>query len=187
MPPPIIPLPASAVRFHLTPHRREAGVTIAEAIIGAAITTVAISGMCLASANCLKVARAHRELLIADHCLQQRTEQYGAASWTQITDPNGVSVLLAQAPVANAPALQDQTEKITIAAYPAVTPAVAPIVVVRSLDGTTNILSQPPAGFSLRNALAVRLDFQETWTSAQGRRVRIRESSSIIALGGLLH
>ncbi len=165
----------------------EAGVSIAEAIIGAAITTIAVTGLCLASADCLKVARAHRELLIADHCLQQRTEQYGAASWTQITDSSGVSALLAQAPLANASALQDQTEKITVNAYPAVTPPVAPIIVTRSLGGAISILSQPPAGFSLRNSLAVRLDFQEAWTSAQGSRLRIRESSSIIALGGLLH
>ena len=118
--------------------------------------------------------------------MQQRIEQFRAASWTQVTDATNASTILAQ-PSANDGTLQAQTETITISAYPAVTPAVAPISVNRIAAGGTTILTVPPVGFSLRSATAVRIDIQESWTSAQAGRTRQRAGSTVVALGGLLH
>ena len=162
-----------------------AGNTLLEVMVGVSIAAIGITGLCVANANSLSIARAHRELLIIDQCLQQRTEQCRTASWAQITDPAGISDLLSQSPVGTASLLQSRSEKITVSAYPPVTPPVAPIVVTRDATGTTTVVSQPPAGFYLRNALAVRIDLQETWASAQGRRTRVRETSTVVALGSL--
>lgn len=162
-------------------------------MVGIAIASIGITSLCVANANSFSITRAHKEILVANQCLQQRTEQYSAATWTQITDPTAACNLLGQVPVnglapaSSASLLPDQTETITISAYPPVTPAVTPLVVSRDSSGTTTIVSQPPAGFYLRNALSVRIDFRETWTSNQGRRPRMRECSTVVALGGLLH
>ena len=166
--------------------KSRAGSTLVESLVSAAIASTAIAGLCVANANCLGIARAHKEVMVADQCTQQRLEQFRAATWTQVTDATNVSLILAQ-PSANDGSLQGQIETVTISAYPVVTPAVTPISVNRVAAGGTNILTLPPVGFSLRSATAVRIDIQESWTSAQGKRTRQRAGSTVVALGGLLH
>lgn len=173
--------------FQQPTSRQQAGSTVAETIIATAIASIGITSLCVASAHCIGIARAHRELLIADHCLQGRTEQFRSANWLQVTDAAQVQNLLNTPPDGNTDALADQQETITVSAYPPVTPSVAPITANKDSSSAVSILSQPPSGFYLRNVAAVRIDFRETWTSAQGKRPRTRESSTVIAAGGLLH
>ena len=168
------------------PRTSRAGSTLVESLVSAAIASTAIAGLFVANATCLGLARAHKEVLVADQCLQQRVEQFRAATWTQVTDTGNASTILAQ-PSANDGTLQSQVETITISPYPVVTPTVNPITVTRDPTGLTTILTQPPVGFSLRSATAVRIDVQESWTSAQARRTRQRTASTVVALGGLLH
>ena len=153
-------------------------------MLGTAIASLGIAGLCVANAQCLRIARAHRETLTASYCLQQRAEQFRAANWTQITDPVGVSGLLNTAAV-NDDSLGSHSENVTVTPYPAVSPAVAPISVTRDPTGAVTVNSQPPAGFALRNVLSVRIDFQESWFSSNDRP-RSRESSTVITYGGLL-
>ena len=163
----------------------QAGGGIVEAVVGTSIAVIGIAGLTLANGNCLSIARAHRELLTADHCLQQRADQFRGAGWSQITGASGVQSLLNVAAV-NDDSLASHVEQVTVTAYPAVVPAVAPIVVTRDATGNTTITSQPPAGFILRNSAAVRLDFEEDWASSSGNRPRSRQTSTVIAFGGLL-
>ena len=162
-----------------------AGSTLVESMVSAAIASTALAGLCVANASCLGIARSHKEFLVADQCLQQRIEQFRAANWSQLTDSNSASSILAQ-PSANDGSLQGQTETITISAYPAVIPPAAPIIISRDATGLLSILSQSPVGFSLRSSTAVRVDIQEAWVSAQARRTRQRTASTVVALGGLL-
>ena len=153
-------------------------------MLGPALASLGVAGLCVANAQCIRIARAHREIVTADHCLQQRADQFRAANWTQITDPIGLGTLMA-APLVNDDALSNHAENVTVTPYPAVSPAVAPISVTRDPTGATMSNSQPPAGFILRNVAAVRIDLQETWSSNNGRP-RSRQSSTVIAFGGLL-
>ena len=178
-------IPAATRRFALSASRGRWGGSVAEALVGTAIAATGLTSLCVANADCLGITRAHREALVANQCLQQRVEQYRAANWKQVTDANNVRALLSQAP-ANDQVLDGQTETVIVSAYPPVQPSVDPIKVTRAADGTVTLVSQP-GGYSLRDALAVRVDFQESWTSAQGHRTRIRETSTVIALGGTLH
>ena len=173
--------------FQRPTFRHRAGSTVTETVIATAIASIGITSLCVASAHCIGIARAHREILIADQSLQGRVEQFRSANWLQVTDANQVQSLLNTPPAGNINTLSDQQETITISAYPPVTPAVAPITASRDTSNAVSLVSQPPGGFYLRNATAVRIDFRETWTSAQGRRTRIRESSTVVAAGGLLH
>lgn len=164
----------------------QSGSTLIEALVGTAVAAVGIVGLCVANAECLGITRSHREVLVADQCLQQRTEQFRNASWWQLTDPASACGLLNQSTANGAP-LQDQAETVTISAYPQPTPAATALVVRRSGNDSATVVSQPPTGFSLRGSIALRIDFQESWTSAQGRRGRARAASTIIALGGLFN
>ena len=164
--------------------RRQNGSTLVEVMLGTAIASLGIAGLCVANAQCLRIARAHREMLTANYCVTQRADQFRAANWTQITDPVGVSGLLTVAAV-NDDSLGNHAETVTVSAYPAVSPAVAPISVTRDATGATTVNSQPPTGFSLRNTTAVQINFQESWSSNNGRP-RSRESTTVIAYGGLL-
>lgn len=177
-----------SARFGRITDRSQAGAGIIEAMIGTVIATIGILALCVANADCLSITRAHKEVLVADQCLLQRIDQYRAANWQQITDSSSAATLLNQAPLAaNYNVLQNQTETVTISAYPPVTPAIAPVVVTRDPTGLTTVLSQPPLTFNLRYATAVRIDFLETWTSVQGQRPRSLQMSTVVALGGLLH
>ena len=164
---------------------RRTGSTLVETMVGAAIAALGLISLYVANSQCLGITRAHREILTADHCMEQRTEQCRAATWTQLTTTGGVQALLNIAPV-NDDSLGGHTEKITVSANPTVTPPVSSIVVTRDASGNTAVVSQPPAGFYLQNSASVRIDFQETWISAQGGRTRSRETSTVIASGGLL-
>ncbi len=182
-------LAANSPRFGRLAPKAVSGSGLVETLVGGAIATLGITGLCVANANCLSIARSHREVLIVNQCLQQRAEQYRAANWRQVTDPNSALALSQNPPAsANYSALQDQSETITITPYPAVTPpTVIPLVITRDATGVSTIVSQPDLTFNLRASAAVRIDFLESWTSAQGRRPRTRSTTTVIALGGLLH
>ena len=154
-------------------------------MVGTVVAAFGLIGLYVANSQCLSTTRAHREILTAEHCLEQRTEQYRAATWTQLTTASGVQALLNVAPV-NDGSLGNHSEKITVSANPAVVPPVNSIVVTRDPNGNTAVTSQPPASFYLQNSSSVRIDFQEQWTSATGGRTRSRETSTIVASGGLL-
>ena len=163
----------------------QAGSSLVETLVSTSIAAISIAGLCVANANCLGIVRAHREMLVADQCLQQRIELFRSANWSQVTDASSASTVL-NTPSANDGSLNGQTEMITISPYPPVQPAVVPIALIRNTDGTIGTLSFPPPGFSLRSAVAVRVDLQEAWVSAQGGRRRVRSASTVVALGGLL-
>ncbi len=161
----------------------QAGATLVETMVGTAIAALGLIGLYVTSSQCLGTTRAHREILTAEHCLEQRTEQYCAATWTQLTTPAGVQALLNIAPVNDA-SLANHTERITVSAYPAVSPDPHPIIVTRDANGNTAVASQPTGSFNLQNSASVRIDFQEAWNAAQGGRSRSRETSTVVANGG---
>ena len=115
-------------------------------MIGTIIAAFGLIGLYVANGQCLSTTRAHREILTAEHCLEQRTEQCRAATWTQLTTTSGVQALMNVAPV-NDDSLNNHTEKITVSANPTVTPSVSPIAVTRDPSGNTAVASQPPSGF----------------------------------------
>ena len=187
-----LPRSTTAGRFGKLAPKNLRGSGLVETLIGTAIASIGITGLFVANANCLSVTRAHREMVIANQCLEQRAEQYRAANWRQVTDPNGTMALVQQPPSsANYSALRDQTETVTITPYPEVTSTTAPVtplVVTRdAATGTATLLSKPADSFNLRYSAAVRIDILESWTSAQGQRPRTRSIAVVIALGGLLH
>ena len=72
------------------------------------------------------VARAHRETIAATECLLERAEESRAVGWTNLTTPAGIqNNIFINAP-ANAAALPQLQETITVSPYPALTPDADP-------------------------------------------------------------
>ena len=179
----IFAAPSSLLRLAGCPTAGQAGATLVETMVGTVIAAFGLIGLYVTSSQCLGTTRAHREILTAEHCLEQRTEQYCAATWTQLTTAAGVQALLKTDPV-NDSSLANHTERVTVSAYPTVSPPVDPIVVTRDANGNTAIGKQPAGKFNMQNSAAVRIDLRETWDSAQGGRSRFRETSTVVANGG---
>jgi prepilin-type N-terminal cleavage/methylation domain-containing protein len=165
---------------------RQTGFTLAEVMLATSILAVGFAGLWSALGQCLRISRAHLETIAATECLTQRVEQTRAAGWSAVLTASGISGAVLNLPAANAAALPNLQEQITVAPYPPLTPEPPPIVVTRSAGGTVTVLSQPPSGFDLRATLAVRVDFSLNYQDHQNGRQHTRQESTIIALGGLL-
>jgi hypothetical protein len=175
--------------MHSTLHKKPrpsavAGTSILEAVVAAALVAGFMGGLFVMSSTAIRVLQAHRETASANECLQERFEQIRSANWTQITSAQAIRDRILNTPASASGRLPNLQERITVNVYPAPSPAPTPIQVMRHPDGTVTIDSQPATN-SLSTSPTVRLDVQDSWQSAQGQRTRVRESSAVIALGGI--
>lgn len=163
------------------------GITLIEVLVAASIAAIGFAGTWVGLGQCIQIADAHRETIGATQCLMQRVEQLRSAGWGSITTASGIENQVLNIPLSNADSLPNLQEQITVYPYPTLVPAPTPIVVTRNTAGVEQIVSQPPQGFDLRGILAVRADLQLTWQSHLGGRQRVRQISTVVALGGLLN
>lgn len=161
-----------------------AGMTIIENMIAGGIVVFFLSGLFALSSHSVRRLHAQKETASVNLCLQQRVEQVRAATWTQIVTAEGIRKMLTAA-VPGSEKLPHLDETITVSVYPPPDPLPTPIAVLREEDGTVRTLSEPADG-SLTNASLVRVDFSESWKSGQSMRPRLRETSTVIALGGIV-
>ncbi len=166
--------------------RANSAFTFAEVMVSLALLGMGLASLWTGMGQCLKMSRSHLETIAATECLAQRVEQSRAAGWSAVLSSSGVRDQILSVPSANASALPNLQEQITIAPYPAVTPAPTPIVVLRDAAGLVSVLSQPAGGFDLRSILAVRVDFSATWNDHQNNKQHNRQLSTVIAVQGLI-
>ena len=165
---------------------RIGGSTLVEVAMAAAMMGMLFSAVAATYGTSLGVLRAQRETIAANFLMQERLELLRANGWAQVSDAETLRQQVLGQPAAQEEFLSAFRETITVSAYPPVSPPPPPLRVERRSDGTATILSQPPAGVSLRESLAVRVDLRVEWTSRQNRRARVREISTVIAGGGAL-
>lgn len=162
------------------------GATMPEVLVALCIIAIGFAAVWNSAGQCLRLARAHRETIAATEILLRRVEDSRAAGWSAVVTAAGIQNNVLQSSAVDSALLPGVVEQITVAPYPAVSPAPTPIVVRRFADGSVQIVSQPAAGLYLRSLLAVRVDFQVTWKSGPNQRPRKREMSTVIAVQGLL-
>ncbi len=177
--------PAPGSRLPRARHDR-AGGTMAELIISMGICSFGFAGLAAVSLHCSRVLAVQRETVVANQLVQERLECVRSGGWSQVTDVNAVRDRILGASCSNVEVLAAARERITVTPYPAVSPAPSPLCVERTSDGTITTVSEPPAGFSLREITGVRVDVRVEWISRQTPRVRVREVSTVVALGGIL-
>ena len=148
---------------------------------GASIA-VFLAGLFTLSSFSIRTARAGRETVAASLIVQERLDQLRRGNWTNVTDPTYIQTQMSK-PAGSAAPLSGVTERITINAYPAASPAPVPIEVRRSANGTVTIVS---SNASLRGQPTVRADVTTTWAGSRRGATRTRTMSTVIAQGGIV-
>ena len=164
--------------------RQTAGATIIEVVLAGAIVALFLGSLFVLNSTGIGVVKAHRETAAANLCLQERVEQARAANWTEITDATWIKDQILQAPAPASSLLRNLEEQITVSVYPPPAVAVAATTVRRRSDGQVDIVSRMSAP-TIAGLQTIRLDFRDTWLSAQNSRTRVRETSTVFALGGI--
>jgi len=165
---------------------RESGITVIEVMVSAVLLTLMMLGLTGLNTMCRSIIRSQRETALASYTVERAAENLRERNWSQVSSAAGVQTWLQGLTGDGLTQLNAPRMKVTVAPYPPLVPAPTPIVVERAANGTCTITSQPPSGFSLRSLLAVRVDIQLKWTSANGNRERTRELASVVSLSGLL-
>jgi hypothetical protein len=127
---------------------RQSAFGIVEVMVGVSVCAIGFIGAWLAVGQCVAIARAHRETIAATECLLQRVEETRAVGWTNLISASGIQNHILSIPPANAGALPQLQETITVSSYPPLTPTPNPTVVQRALNGIVTVVSQPPGGLS---------------------------------------
>ena len=172
--------------FPIPVSRHDEGCTLVEVAVAAVVMGIFFSAVAATYSTSLGVLRAQRETIASNLLMQERLEQVRANGWAQVTDATTLQQNVLGQATAQEPFLAGFRETITVSAYPPASPPATPLKIERASDGTVTILSQPTGSASLREMLAVRVDLRVQWTSQQNHRTRLRETSAVIAGGGML-
>jgi hypothetical protein len=116
---------------------------------------------------------------VASKVLQQRLEQVRTANWVDVTDSAALQTLFAAA-ADGAAELPGESEIFTVTAWPS--GAGPSIQITRAAGGTMTVVTDNP---DLVDTPAVRVDVRTTWTGNPKKRTRVRETSTVVANGGL--
>ncbi len=162
------------------------GLTLVEVMVTAGLLTLMILGLMGLNSTCRAFVRSQRETALASYTIEHGIETMRARNWSQVSTASGVRTLLQGLTCDGLTQLDRPRIKVTVSPYPPLVPAPVPIVVERAANGTCTIISEPPAGFSLRSLIAVRVDLQLKWNTMGSGRERVREISSVVSLSGLI-
>jgi hypothetical protein len=149
---------------------------------------LAFAGLFVANSRGMGMLKSAKQAAVASKCLQQRIEQVRNYNWTQVTDAAAMQDLYSAPPLPSAE-LPGFSEQVTISAFTPTTtsgnpsPDKAPpyLQITRSSSGTVTLVSDNP---NLDSGNTIRVDVQITWPGPGGR-ARLRETSVVIANGGL--
>ena len=158
--------------------RRERAFTFVEVMGAAMLVAVFLSGAFYANSRGLNMLRASRETAIASKVLQERMEVLRGTNWADITDASSIQAIYATGTNADK-GLAPVAETVTISAWPTATTS---IQISRSTAGTATIVSDNVS--LIDGATALLVTTRVSWTGA-GARPRARETSTVIANGGL--
>jgi len=166
--------------------RSRSGGTLVETMIAASLSATILAALATTCSVCLGMVRGQRETVASTLLLQERLEQLRSGGWSKITDPTALRDQVLGTVSAQERPLMNCRQQVTVSPYPSSNPAPAPLRIEKRSDGTLSILSQPLSTASLASRLSVRIDFRVEWTSRQNRRIRSREMSAVMSLGGLV-
>lgn len=162
--------------------RSRSGVALVEVMMAGAVIALFMAGLFTMNSFSVKTVRAGRESVAASLIVQERLEQLRKGTWINVTDTAYVQTLLGTAAGSRVP-LSGLTERIIINVYPAASPALTPIQVTRSANGTVTINSSNAA---LQQKPMVRADITATWAGTRTGATRTRTISTVIAQGGIV-
>lgn len=172
------------VKSSLPSHQHSsAGFTLAEVMVALGLIAFSLASLFAVFSQGLQMVRAQQETMSAALCLQDRSERVRSLKWGALTDATQLAAGVYSKGAVNANGLPAAEEEATVSVFPAPAAAPTPLSIHRSASGTVKTVSAPTDG-SLTASPTVRVDLRVTWTSSRGR-VRVRESSAVMAAGGI--
>lgn len=160
----------------------ERGFTFIDLMAAVGIVALGFAGIFYANSQSLNMLRASKETVNASKVLQQRMEQMRTLNWAEITDTGSVQAIY-RTPADAAVLLTNPVETVTISAFPPPGTPPATIQVQRAANGTVSQISDNPD--LVDGYPAVRVDVRLTWKGTPHGRTRTRETSTVVANGGL--
>ncbi len=156
--------------------------SLVEVVIALAITSFSLASLFAMFSQGLNLVRAQQETMAAASLIQQRMEQIRGGTWATLTNAARLQSEVMGNGTPMGAGLTGGVEEIVVSpCRPAL--VTTPLRVRRQGNAAAQIVSQP-AGTLLSTCLAVRVDVRVSWLSRG--RTRVRESSTIVAEGGIL-
>jgi len=159
----------------------ERGFTFIDLMAAVGVVAIGFAGIFYSNSRALNMLRASKETVTASKMLQQRMELVRLQDWAEVTDVASVQTLMGTAADASG-LLTNPVETITVSPFPPSAGA-ATIQVQRAANGTVTQISDNPN--LVDGNSAVRVDVRVTWTGTPNGRTRLRETSTVVANGGL--
>lgn len=160
----------------------QGGFALVEVLVAAMVVALFMAGAFYCNGRALGMLRASKETISATRVLEERMEHLRHSNWVEVTDAASL-VALYTPPAAAATGMTGLVETVNLTAWPAPSPAATPLQISRpTTTGLPTVVSDDP---TLVDKPAVRVNVKVSWTGGPGARTRVRETSTIIANGGL--
>lgn len=168
--------------------RRKDGFSLIDVMAALIVIGFSFAALFAANSRAMGMLKSAKQAAVASKCLQQRIEQIRNYNWTQVTDAAAMQDLYSVPPLPSAE-LPGFSEQVQVSAFTPKTtsgtqsdsPAPPYLTVTRSSAGTVALASD---NADLVSGPTVRVDVQITWPGPGGR-TRMRETSVVVANGGL--
>jgi hypothetical protein len=170
---------AVCTHMRIRARSREAGFSIAEAVIAATISMISLGAVMVLNAQQLKLIRSTRESNVASVVLQNRIEQLRGTAWDNMTSPTWLSAKVLSKPQENVGVLGNLQETLIISPWPA-NASLGRIVMER----TNSSVATLEASASINTQTQARVDYLVKW-SGSDNRPRERSYATVISNGGI--
>lgn len=156
--------------------RAQAGFTLAEVVVAAALVAVFFASIFEVNALCLHYVSASKENVGATQAVHDRLELLRNVDFSTLTTTSSMKGLLAQ-PANSSPLAQKAVETVTVSNYPSGNPT---ITYTRNVAGT---VSSSPATADFSNSTLVQIDVADQWPATFRNRTGTAQTSTVVAAG----
>jgi prepilin-type N-terminal cleavage/methylation domain-containing protein len=156
--------------------RANAGFTIPEVVVAAALVAIFFSSIFEINALCLRYISASKENVGAIEAVQDRLERLRNTAFTTLTTVSSMKSLLAT-PANSSPIAQRAVETVIVSDYPSGVPT---ITYTRSANGT---VTSVPSTADFSNSTLVQVDLTNQWPATFGNRTGSAQTSTVISAG----
>lgn len=156
--------------------RAQAGFTLVEVVVAAALVAVFFASIFEVNALCLRYISASKENVGATQAVHDRLELLRNADFSTLTTASSMKGLLGQ-PANSSPLAQKAVETVTVSNYPSGNPT---ITYTRNVAGA---VSSIPATADFASSTLVKVDVADQWPARFGNRTGTAQTSTVIAAG----
>jgi len=156
--------------------RAQAGFTLVEVVVAAALVAVFFASIFEVNALCLRYISASKENVGATQAVHDRLELLRNVDFSTLTTASSMKGLLAQR-ANSSPLAQKAVETVTVSNYPSGNPT---ITYTRNVAGTVTSI---PVTADFSSSTLVQIDVADQWPATFGNRTGTAQTSTVVAAG----